>query len=510
MKIFKKILIINLALMLVFSSCNEDNIFLDPIGDTEASFFQNETQMTQAVMGVYQKLTFFYTFRGGQDNWIQAVWLAPSDDLTTRQNHQYEFFQGLQGSIGTLNAFYQYSYQLIARANTVLQKIDENESFAYGNQPELANIHRGEALFLRAWMYWKLWNTYGTAPLVTERIIDLDDAYPPNSTGTQLLDQAIVDLERASELLPETWDAANRGRVTRNSALGLAAKALVFRGTVSDNNADFIAAIQHVNAMSAMELIPNYGDNFNAAFENNAESLFEFQANQQSGQNNAFLNNDDFAVVGDVGAYYGMFDNRPTWIGNAIYTATESLKNAFEEGDPRTEYIFDPTPELRLNVRKYIRDGSWSDPPGGANGSSRNNPRILRYADVLLLKAEAIVRSGGNLSEAIAIVNQIRERARKSTLDGIESEIPANRPVSADRNQVLEWVNLERRLELALEEGHRYYDLRRRHMAGEIDLTSWDWSSERQDAVWSPHHLYFPLPNGEVIDNPNLEQNPNY
>lgn len=359
-------------------------------------------------------------------------------------------------------------------------------------------------------MYWKLWNTYGTAPLVTERIVDLDNAYPPNSSGTQLLDQAIMDLELASELLPENWDAENTGRVTRNSALGLVAKVLVFRGTVNGDNSDFTAAIQRVDAMSGMELMPNYGDNFNAALENNGESLFEFQANQQAGQNNAFLDNDGFAVVGDLGAYYGMFDNLPTWIGNAIYTATESLKNAFEEGDPRTEYIFDPTPELRLNVRKYIRDGAWSDPPGGANGSSRNNPRILRYADVLLIKAEAIVRSGGSLSDAIAIINQIRERARRSTVDGVESEIPVNRPISSDRNQVLDWVNLERRLELALEEGHRYYDLRRRHMAGEIDLTSWDWSSERQDAAWSPHHLYFPLPNGEVIDNSNLVQNPNY
>ncbi|WP_114749704.1 RagB/SusD family nutrient uptake outer membrane protein [Pleomorphovibrio marinus] len=510
MKNIKKIFTVMLLLVFAASGCNEDNIDLDPIGDTEASFFNNETQMNQAVLGIYQKVGFFYTFRGGQNNWIQSIWLAPSDDLTTRQGHEYEFFQGLQGSLATLNNFYRFAYQLIARANVVLQKIEENGDFAYESQPELRDFHKGEALFLRAWMNFRLWNVYGTAPLVNERIVALENAYPPNSSGTELLDQVIVDLEEAAQLLPSSWNPEFRGRVTRNSALGLRAKALVFRGTVTGSEADFTAAIQNVDAMSGMELMPNYGDNFDAAMENNAESLFEFQANQQSGLNNTSLDNDSFAVVGDTGAYWGMFANRPSWIGNAIYTATESLKNAYESGDPRTEYIFDPTPGLRLNVRKYIRDGNWTNDPGGANGSSRNNPRILRYADILLIKAEAITRSGGSLSDALEIINQIRERARNSTLDGIPAVIPADRPISADRNQVLEWLFLERRLELAIEEGHRYYDLRRRHMAGEVDLTNWDWSSERNDAEWRSFNINFPLPDGEVIDNANMSQNLGY
>ncbi|WP_162417554.1 RagB/SusD family nutrient uptake outer membrane protein [Cyclobacterium roseum] len=496
---------------LVFISCDDSTIELDPIGDTEAGFFQTEEQMNQAALGIYQKVTFFYTFRGGPNNFLQAIWQLPSDDLTTEANHPHEFFVGLNGNNGQLNAFYRFSYQLIARANTLLEKIEENGSFAYENQPELMDYHRGEALFLRAWMYFRLWNTYGTAPLVTDRIIALENAFPPNSEGTELLDQAILDLEEAAQILPESWDDANKGRVTRNSALGLRGKALVFRGTVTANNSDFTAAIQDFDAISGISLAPNYGDNFNAAIENNDESLFEFQANNQTALNNVFLDNDSFAVVGDIGAYYGHFVRRPSWVGNTVYSATSSLINEFEAGDPRINYVLDPEPDQVTNVVKYIRDGNWTNPPGGPNGSSRNNPRILRYADVLLLKAEAIVRSGGNLPEAVAILNQIRERARMSVENGETSPVPADYMLAGNgENTVLEWIFKERRMELACEEGHRWYDLRRRHLAGEIDLKSWDFDSKRIDLEFEDYHVNFPLPEIEVIENENLNQNTGY
>ena len=71
-----------LLLVLTFSSCNEKTIELNPIGDTDATFFQNEIQITQAVLGIYQKVGFFYTFRNNQDLFLQSVWLLPSDDIS--------------------------------------------------------------------------------------------------------------------------------------------------------------------------------------------------------------------------------------------------------------------------------------------------------------------------------------------------------------------------------------------------------------------------------------------
>jgi hypothetical protein len=134
----------------------------------------------------------------------------------------------------------------------------------------------------------------------------------------------------------------------------------------------------------------------------------------------------------------------------------------------------------------------------------------LRYADVLLLKAEAIVRSGGDLNEAIGLVNQIRQRARLSTEDGVEAAVPADHGAQTDAATVLDLIFQERRLELACEEGHRWYDLRRRHLAGEISLTNWDFSSVRNDFAFQAFNINMPLPENEVLQNPNLNPNEGY
>ena len=512
MKNVKILFSLSLIFLVSMISCDESTIELLPIGDTEGSYFQNETQMEEAMMGVYQKLSFFYGFRGSQTNTLAPVWQLPGDDLTTPANFALENFSGLNGSTGQLSLFYDFAYQLISRANTMLQKNEENGDFAYTDQPELKDYHRGEALFLRAYMYLQLWNVFGTAPLVTERITNLDNAYPPNSQGTELLDQAIIDLQEAAQLLPDSWSAGMKGRVTKNSALGLRGKCLVFRGSVNDTNEDFTAAISDFNALSGMSLTPVYSQNFDVNYENNAESLFEYQANSNTANTNPFLNNDDFAVVGEIGAYYGFFTQKPSWVGNSYYTATSSVINAYEDGDPRKYYNLDTSTGNLLNVKKYIRHTAYvSGWGGGGYEISVNNPRILRYADVLLLKAEAIVRSGGNLSEAISIINEIRGRARNSTEDGTPSAIPEDKDISeSDAATVLEWIFQERRLELAFEEGHRWWDLRRRHMAGEIDLNNLDFQSLDLNFKFEEKNINFPLPETEVVENPNMDQNPGY
>ncbi|MDR1523972.1 MAG: RagB/SusD family nutrient uptake outer membrane protein [Tannerella sp.] len=512
MKMNKTIKYTVLAVLLSVISCNEDTINLDPIGDTEAGFFQNEGQMQQAVFGIYQKVSFFYAFRGGQNNNVFPVTLLPDDDLTTPGSYATENFTALNGSNGQLNLYYQFAYQLLARANTVLQKIEENGDFAYKTYPEQKNYHKGEALFLRAYMYFCLWNVFGTAPLATERILDLNKAYLPNSAGTQLLDQAILDLEEAAKLLPETWPNEYKGRVVKNSALGLRGKCLIFRGTVNKSNADFTAAIADFNALSGLSLTPVYSRNFDIAYNNNGESLFEYQANNIAGNTNPYVGgaggNDAFSVIGEIGMWVGMFKQDPSWIGNSYYSATDLIKNAYEDGDPRKAYNINLEATTRINVMKYVRNTAFVR---GGNGISMNNPRILRYADVLLLKAEAIVRSGGNLSEAIGLINQVRERARNSTDDGTPSAIPADRDVSeSNAATVLEWIFRERRLELAFEEGHRWWDLRRRHIAGEIDLKTFDFGSLDTGFKFEDKNIYFPLPSREVVDNPNLNQNSGY
>ena len=507
----KKIIISSIIVFSIFlCSCNEDIINLVPIGDTEGSFFQDEDQMDMAVFGIYQKNCFFYMFRGGQNNHLSPVYLLPSDDVTCPATNAFENFIQLNDGTGLTGTYYQFAYQLITRANVVIDKIDKYGDEVYRTKPEQKNWNKGEALFLRSYMHINLWHIFGTAPKSTKYELDLDNAYLPNTSGTELLDQAIDDLAEAANLLPASWESRFHGRVTKNSALGLRGKALVFRGSVNKTQADFSAAIADFNALSGLALTSVYGHNFEVPTENNEESLFEYQANQTLGNTNAYLNNDDFAVIGEIGHYTGFYDNKPNWIGNMYYTATIPLQDAYEEGDPRKAYNINLEATDLFNIMKYLRNTSYS--PGAiAEGVSTNNPRILRYADILLLKAEAIVRSGGSLSEAIGLINQIRERARNSAVGDTPSVVPADRDVGeSDRNTVLEWIFQERRLELAFEEGHRWWDLRRRHMIGEIDLKTLDFGSLNATLNFQDYNIYFPLPAREVNDNPNLKQNEGY
>ncbi len=509
----KKLILLSSVMFFAFlvNSCDESTINIDPIGDTEAGYFQNETQMNEAVVGIYSKMTYFYGFHSM--NWLTGIWMLPDDNLTTEGDEPYESFTPLNGSDPKLTDFYTYAYQLIGRANTMLEKIREKGDESYPAQPELKAYHRGEALFLRSWMNYMLWNVFGTAPLVTERITDIENAYPPNSTGTQLLDTAIADLETAATLLPPSWDDANKGRVTRNAAYALAGKCLVFRGTVNQDNDDFIQALADFNRISGVSLTSNYGDNFSVDHENNEESLFEFQASDNDGGTNPWLDLDGgFPAVGDKSAYYGFFNYLPNWMASTqCYTPTTSFKHAIEPGDPRYTYIMDTTLDAYLNIVKYVRDGALVSGWAGPTGCNVNNTRILRYAEVLLLKAEAIVRSGGSLSEAIGLINQIRQRARFSTENGSEAAVPADLNTSeTDPATVLQWIYNEKRVELAFEEGNRWFDLRRRYLGGEIDLTSWHFGSRKSNMDFESYNVNFPLPENEVVQNKDLDQNEGY
>lgn len=524
-----------LSLVLV-NSCNEDTINLEPVGAVESGFFQTDADIDMAVKGIYQKICFYYTYPGNQNNYVQQIFWLPSDDMMAKSPSDFatDNFDALSSSNYPLSLFFNYAYQLIARANVVLEKIEANGEAIYIKNPTMKDKNKGEALFLRAYTYFLLWNVFGTAPIVNERITDINNMFPVGTKGNELLDQAITDLANAVALLPANWDAANKGRVTKNSAYGLRAKCLVFRGSVAKSNADFTVALADINAITGVSLAPNYGYNFDVANENNQESLFEYQATQPTGNVNPFVGasggNDAFAVIGEIGAWLGPLANKWNWIGNANVYATSLLQNAYEQAggvwDPRRSFVCTSTINNN-NIMKYVMSTAayntnpWVTPASnGLNGGcSVNNPRILRYADILLLKAEALVRSGGSLTEAIGLINQIRDRARKSNYISsvapsplpTPAVVPADRSIAeTDRNTVLNWIFEERRLELACEEGHRWFDLRRRHIAGEIDLKTWNFGHNKVGAGFQDKHIYFPLPGGEVTSNPNMTQNQGY
>ena len=485
-----------------YLACNKKALNIPPPTQSESSFFTSESEFRTAVIGAYAKLTDLYSSAnpGSGGSAMLEVWFLPGDDLSQNRGLNLEIFKGLDPSNGKLNQFFKSTYGLIGRANKVLEKIDNAEPGIF-TTPNMDKYMEGEMLFLRAFAHFMLWNVFGTAPVDTIVVKSTAQFNLPSSTGNELLSQSVSDLTRAAGLLPASWDNVNKGRVTINSAYALLGKVLTYRASAAKSATDYQAAIAAIDKISGAGLMADFGENFEINFENNIESLFEFQAGKNiSGFQNTWLANDD-CDCGGAGAYYQMFyDGAASYMSDGPYFTTAKLRNIFDVDDPRLPLTLSVD---KTRIIKYIVNGDVVEV-----NTSLNNHRILRYSDVLLLKAEAVLQSGGSTSTAIGLINQVRTRARNMVPAGTS---PADLSTAeTNKTTIMQWIMDERLRELAAE-GHRWFDIRRWHMAGYITLNNTFFSSEVPgDMGFDPHFLLFPIPDGETSKNPNIIQNPGY
>jgi starch-binding outer membrane protein, SusD/RagB family len=528
----KKIIILLSAILVmtisaILNSCNKDILEITNPDITESDYFKTEDDFFRGIIGAYAKITDLYWFNNNAA--LHGSWLLPGDDITVGAegghdgNYGFDQFVQITPSKGAISDIWSTLYQIINRATIVMIKCDEGDAAIF-TDPTMKDKIKGEAMFLRAWCYYKLWNTWGTAPLITTRITDFGSIKTPNSKDSELLDQAITDLTEAASLLPETWPPAQSGRVFKGSAYGMLGKCLVFRACwnkktdAAKSAEDYTAAIAAFNNVTTRTLTPNFGDNFDATKENNEESLFEFQASSQAGFENIWLANDFNQAIGAMDNYLGYYTQQWQWWNQCPYVPSKKLIAAFEPGDPRIAETFDTTSNVNYYGyiwQKYIKH----DIEGGFN-TSMNNPRILRYADILLLKAEAILNSGGNKAEAIGLINEIRTRARGA------GTVPADLSTAeSDDATIMQWIMDERLRELCGDDDHRWFDLKRWHYAGYIDLSTWDggdgvtgFSCSRPAGEFkfsdfltaTEGKLWYPIPSSEINSNSLVMQNPGY
>lgn len=528
----KKIIIfISIILVLfsgvIFNSCKKSSLDLVDPDITESDFFKTQDDFFRATMGAYAKITDLYWFNN--NNALHGSWLLPGDEITVGadgghdDNYGFDQFVQITPGKGAISDIWTTMYQIINRTTIILNKCDEAAATVF-TDPSMKDYIKGEALFLRSWSYIKLWNLYGTAPLITTRITDFGKVKTPNSKGTELLDQAITDLKLAANLLPASWDAANSGRVFAESAQGLLGKCLVLRACwnkktdPTKSTADYNDAIGAFNKITTRILVPNFSDNFDATKENNKESLFEFQASSQSGFENIWLGNDFNQAIGSMDNYLGYYTMQWQWWNHCPYVPSKKLIAAFEPGDPRIAETFITITDSHYygyQWAKYVKH----DVEGSMN-ISMNNPRILRYADILLLKAEALLKSGGSKPEAIALINQIRTRARGA------GAVPANLNTGeTNESTIMQWIMDERFRELSGDDDHRWVDLKRWNYAGYIDLSTWDsgdgptgFSTSRPASEFkfkeffdaTNGNLWYPIPTKEINANNLVLQNQGY
>lgn len=265
----------------------------------------------------------------------------------------------------------------------------------------------GEAYFLRAHYYFILVRFFGDVPLVLEPVDPAGDLRPARTAKSLVYDQIISDLEDAAALLPprEQYTGTNIGRASKGAALGMLAKVYLTLGNWQ-KVADYCDEVKTLG----YTLAENYGDNFNPDKENGVESLFEVQYVKDAGYD--FWSNENQSSW--LSTFTGPRGSNMVEGGWGWNQPTQEFVNAYESGDLRKDItvLYEGCPKFDgidykksysytgYNLRKFLVVKSIAN-------SSDNNPLnfpVLRYADVLLMKAEALNELGRKLKHNFPLV----------------------------------------------------------------------------------------------------------
>ncbi len=520
-----KILIVALvaSLFLPLNGCNENELEIaNPNTVSQLAFFNNEEDFRVAVNGMIHPITAVFF-------WGRVVHTGPmlrSDAFNVvpfANNTTMSTLQGVPGvSRWSVDMFPQL-YQTIFRANTILEEANDENLPAGSARDEIL----GQAYFMRAFANWYLAAFWGNVPLVLNTPENQDEFFPTASTQTDIFNSVLSDLEMAASMLPATWPDNDLGRPTSGAASALRGKTNLFMGNFGAAATDLRAVV----TSGVYSLLPaaEYENNFNVDGENNAESVFELQFAPQDN----FVWGSDIPLTGSQSNYIIDYAPPTYSLDRSHYINPHILQTFEDNGDTvrRNQTIafdypgatgYGGTPFLEdfaadieaaqvagvdpLFTRKYamLFAGTRDQiSPFGENIGL--NWRIIRYADVLLMLAEA-ENGGGNPGEAINLINQVRQRAEIADL-----------PAGLDQTQVFDAIVDERIMELT-GEGHRYLDLVRWNLAEQVLGAGSTIAGGRhpkflagESAVFTPGRdelIWIPVP--ELNANPNLQQNPGY
>lgn len=374
------------------------------------------------------------------------------------------------------NGIWVYDYEGVSRSNLAINFLTNTELIQnVGMSAERQKQLISEAYFLRAYYYFDLANNFGGVPLVLETPQGFEEAFEVSVRATEEEVRAQISADLTAAKLNASnvkySDATAPGRASKGAIIALQAKAALFAKDWST----VLSLISELEGLGFYGLNANYFDSFNANLEfTDSEVIFAYD--HTSGENPR--NGNGLAAVAGWG----------------FFAPTDDFIAAFEPNDPRLLYTVDVS---NKHPSKIL--GSTTDYKG--NDDSPGNKVFIRFADVLLWKAEALNETA-DYSGAIAIINQIRTRARTSpTADG--SVIPvgtlADRGSSTNASEVKGWLMQERRVELGFE-SQRFNDLKRWETAENL----------LQGFVANTHYLY-PVPQRDIDKSGgSISQNSNY
>ncbi|CAL2080843.1 RagB/SusD family nutrient uptake outer membrane protein [Tenacibaculum sp. 190524A02b] len=486
----RAIKLVLIALTFIVFGC-EDYLDITPEGrENSENFFNSADDYEKALTGVYDLLSTTYlnqilgeiasdnSLCGGENATDVLDW-QQIDDMTHNPDN------------GALRNVFQWMYAGISRANYIIEFKDKTN---FERKPQVL----AETKFLRAYYYFELVKFFGSVPMYLDKRITREETQTINkSTKAEIYQQLEKDLQAAAAVLP--WTQTQKGRATKGAALALLGKVYLYQ----DKFLPATQVLDQVINSSQYNLVSDFASIFSNQNENNAESVFEVQYfGQEGGSFDCFQCVEGNIAVGFMGPRFTGGDYEPYADGFSFNIPTPEIVNLFESGDTRKEAtIFNietfvqSNPGVTYNEGhdhngyfnfKYIpyAEGNASDP----HLTHSNNYRAIRYADVLLMAAEAYNR--GNINDGMArnYVNLVRRRAFGDT----------NHDIISGGSTLTDAILNERRLELA-GEGHRFFDQVRTNKTTTIS------------GFISPKNTVFPIPRVEIeLAGNRWEQNTGY
>ncbi|GAB3911786.1 RagB/SusD family nutrient uptake outer membrane protein [Larkinella knui] len=491
--------------LMTLTSCQNDFLDKNPLDSiSSATFWANEDDVNMALAGVYARLRG--GFFGYRRPWLDCY----SDNAYDRFNY-YNFQNLTQGIVNNTNvnsAFYDVPYQGIASSNFFLDNVDKAPI------PDARkNVVKAEARFLRALFYYDLVMSFGGVVIYKSLPATVDASKVKQSTKAEVLAFIQEDLDFAIANLPE---AKYDGHAVKGTAMGLKTRVLL----VQEKWADAAALAKQIMDAGTFSLAPSYKGLFLTATQNgNPEIMFSTKFLAPNNYHGDFAGSDvELGWWGAINVYANLAEEYEMKSGKMITEAGSGYDpaNPGANRDPRlaatvrvpgekyinpdgTEFLYSDVPQTPYMMKKYI---DFSRLPFGYTKANLTDQNIvhLRYADILLMYAEAKNEATGPDASVYAALNQIRARPDVAMP-------PVNQTVYNTQAKLRDFIRHERRVELALE-GYRYFDLKR-----------WKTIEARLATVKNPAGLplkfgeknyVLPFPQTELDRNRQLVQNEGY
>jgi hypothetical protein len=529
------------GLLMTAVGCKPDMDLNNPSELSVDTYYQTAAQLQKSLIPAYEAL--IGRDQGGYCFSVLFALLAPGDDYdnTYKWPAMYQNTYNTPASDGAVKVAWMDGYNGIFASNLAIEKISNYQ----GNDltDEAKNTMLGQAYFLRGLYYLNLCSMYGeTIPLYDHATSSTDDYYPTNAANGAIYAQIVSDFSKASDLLPVksvmNATAANIGRATKGAAMAFLAKAYLWRPILEKGQkAEYSKAqdvLKKIIDSGEYKLNPNFRDNFTnvPAKENGVESIFEVQ-----------MHNGTSWMGGDVSDSWRWCNiGLPDGTGGCWWNLAPNKKayDEFENGDPRrymtlwcpggayfttstgkTVTFEDMLKNVTSNKDLYGTRKECPDVQINDIDDDFNDP-LMRYADVLLMYAECL-HAAGNDAKAITDptgpkywIQQVRDRANnivpteqaqlwysssKGTIPNVDELMAAAPTINGFKmDNIMNVIEHERCVEF-MGEYYRYFDLLR------LGMTDSKYLKPLQDGGWTEKAMYYPFPQEEINNNPNLKGN---